>query len=384
MKALAPTVCSPMLGSAFALIIAAFTRPFKPEETAWHGIPDFSLLEHNITIPGYSPFFPQAHCTSDGSICQAVTGESEINAASSMTALVLSPAFDLKRTYFLIAGIAGINPKQGTLGSVGFARFAVQVTLQREIDAREMPANFSTGYFAQGITFPGVYPQDIYGTEVFELNDDLRQLAMTFAKRGTLADDEHAQKYRANYANDPAYAAATAPPSIVACDTATSDVLWQGNLLGEAVANTTTLFTNGTATHCTSQQEDNATLEALIRGARAGLVDFARIISMQTASDFDRPYAGQAVGATLSLDSPGFEIALKNIVAAGVPVVTGIVSGWHARFEEGIKPSNYIGDILGSLGGTPNFGPGNGFARADEVGAKRSLGGRARRIFRGN
>lgn len=93
-------------------------------------------------------------------------------------ALVLYPAFDLKRTYFLIAGIAGINPKQGTLGSVGFARYAVQVALQREIDAREMPANFSSGYFAQGTTFPGIYPQDIYGTEVFELNDDLRQLAL--------------------------------------------------------------------------------------------------------------------------------------------------------------------------------------------------------------
>ncbi|OJT11558.1 Purine nucleoside permease [Trametes pubescens] len=340
---------------------------FTPEEAAWHGIPEFNLLERNITVPGFSPLFPQAHCTNDGSICQAVTGESEINAASSMTALVLSPAFDLKRTYFLIAGIAGINPKQGTLGSVGFARYAVQVALQREIDAREMPANFSTGYFAQGTTFPGIYPQDIYGTEVFELNDDLRQVAIALAKRGTLADDERAQQYRANFANDSAYGAGAAPPSVIACDTATSDVYWSGKVLGEAFEDATTMLTNGTGTYCTSQQEDNAILEAFVRGARAGLVDFARIISMRTGANFDRQYPGQTAGEALYTNSPGWNVSLKNIAAAGVPIVTGIVSEWRARFEEGIKPSNYIGDILGSLGGTPDFGPGSVFAKVDRT-----------------
>ncbi|EIW53945.1 purine nucleoside permease [Trametes versicolor FP-101664 SS1] len=342
-------------------IIDAFT----PEEAVWHGIPEFNLLEQNITVPGFSPLFPQAHCTSDGSVCQAVTGESEINAASTITALVLSPAFDLKRTYFLIAGIAGINPKQGTLGSVGFARYAVQVALQREIDAREMPANFSSGYFAQGTTFPGIYPQDIYGTEVFELNDDLRQLAIALARKGTLADDKRAQQYRVNFAKDSEYAAGAAPPSVIACDTATSDVYWSGKMLGEAFESATTMLTNGTGAYCTSQQEDNAILEALVRGARAALVDFARVISMRTGSNFDRQYPGQTAGEALHSNSPGFEISLKNIAAAGVPIVTGIVSEWHTRFEAGIKASNYIGDILGSLGGKPDFGPGSIFTDAD-------------------
>ena len=40
-------------------------------------------------------------------------------------------------------------------------------------------------------------------------------------------------------------------------------------------------------------QEDNATLEALLRATVAGLVDFARIIVMRTAGDMDRPYPGQ-------------------------------------------------------------------------------------------
>ncbi len=33
-----------------------------------------------------------------------------------------------------VAGIAGINPKVATLGSVTFARYAVQVALEYEID----------------------------------------------------------------------------------------------------------------------------------------------------------------------------------------------------------------------------------------------------------
>lgn len=79
-------------------------------------------------------------------------------------------------TYFFIAGIAGVNPNLATIGSVSFARYAVQVTLQHEIDAREIPSNFSTGYFAQGSKAPGQYPKDIYGTEVFEVSESLRKL----------------------------------------------------------------------------------------------------------------------------------------------------------------------------------------------------------------
>ena len=69
----------------------------------------------------------------------------EINAANSMNALTFSGLFDFTKTYFMIAGIAGVSPKVATLGSVTFAKYAVQVALQYEFDAREIPANFTTG-----------------------------------------------------------------------------------------------------------------------------------------------------------------------------------------------------------------------------------------------
>ncbi|KAI4254806.1 MAG: hypothetical protein LQ352_002901 [Teloschistes flavicans] len=335
---------------------------FPPEGDVWYNIPEFNLLERNITVPGFSPLFPDAHCTKDGNVCQIVTGESEINAAASITALTFSPLFDLRRTYFMIAGIAGISPKVATLGSVTFARYAIQVALQYEFDAREIPDNFTTGYVPLGSFSPTQYPDSIYGTEVFEVNDALRQLAIGFAKTATLNDSSDAMAYRANYASTLAYTAGSQPPSVVACDVATSDVYFSGTLLSEAFENTTKLFTNGSGEYCTTAQEDNATLEALLRGAINNLTDFSRIIVLRTASDFDRPYADEADTVNLFYaNQGGFEPAIQNIYLAGVKVVEGILQEWDSTFKKGVKPSNYIGDIFGSLGGVPDFGPGSVF-----------------------
>ncbi|MCJ1484245.1 hypothetical protein MMC06_004413 [Schaereria dolodes] len=342
---------------------------FPPEGEAWYGIPEFNLLAKNITVPGLSPLYPDVHCTQSGEICQVVTGESgpnppsqEINAASTMSALTFSPLFNFTKTYFLIAGIAGISPKVATLGSVTFARYAVQVGLQYEFDPRELPANFSTGYIPQGSVVPSEYPQSIYGTEVFEVNDALRQLAISHASTAVLNDSSAAIAYRANYASIGAYRAGSEAPKVVACDVATSDVYFSGTILSEAFENTTSLYTNGSGVYCTTAQEDTATLEALLRGAANNRTDFSRIIVMRTASDFDRPYAGEA--ATFNLfyaDQGGFEPALQNIYLAGVKVVEGILAGWETVYERGVNATNYVGDIFGTLGGKPDFGPGSVF-----------------------
>jgi purine nucleoside permease len=277
---------------------------------------------------------------------------------------MLSPLFDLKKTYFLIGGIAGINPKHGTLADVAFCKYAIQVALQYEFDAREIPDNFTTGYVPQGAFAPDEYPQSIYGTEVFEVNEALRDIAVGFAKTAKLNDSSDAIAYRAHYTDEGVtmYKAATKAPGIITCDVATSDVYYSGTLLGEAFENTTTLFTNGSGVYCMTAQEDNATLEAMLRAAINGVVDFSRIIIMRTASDFDRPYPGLSILDNLFYSQQGgFVPAIANIYLAGTPVVKGILSGWKSKFEKGVKPTNYIGDIFGTLGGTPDFGPGNVF-----------------------
>ncbi|KAI0683881.1 purine nucleoside permease [Cytidiella melzeri] len=347
---------------------------FGAEGQVWYGIPEFNLLERNITVPGFSPLYPGVHCTSDGSVCQLVTGEGEINAVATMSALLLSSSssfssssssandavvFDLRKTYFLIAGIAGISPKMGTLGGVTFPLFAVQVGLQFEVDAREVPPDrFRTGYIPQGSHSPDEYPTRIYGTEVFELNGNLREWAVETAKEAKLFDDASSREYRARYSTSPEYAKAVEPPSVVACDTATADQFWSGRLLAEAMENVTRLLSNGSAEYCTTQQEDNGTLAALVRAAVRGVVDFSRVVVMRTASDFDRPYEGQGAVDNLFYGLRGYEAAVRNVGVVGVRIVMGVLRGWEERFGRGVEASNYVGDIFGSLGGEPDFGPG--------------------------
>ena len=193
------------------------------------------------------------------------------------------------------------------------------------------------------------------------MNDNLRQLAFGFAKTARLNDTAAAQSYRANYANVTAFTPGASPPSVVLCDTVTSDNFWHGTLLAEAFENTTTLFTNGSGVYCTTQQEDNATLEVLMRGTISGLVDFSRIIIMRTVANFDRPFPGQTAVESLFADNGGLQASLNNIHIAGVKIIQGIVDGWDYKFKAGVQPDNYIGDVFGSLGGQPDFGPGSLF-----------------------
>jgi hypothetical protein len=128
-------------------------------------------------------------------------------------------------------------------------------------------------------------------------------------------------------------------------------------------------------------QEDNATLEALLRAASHGKVDFGRIIILRTASDFDRPYPGLSdLDNLFYAEQGGFEPALQNIYLAGTPVVKGILEGWTGTFEEGVEAGNYLGDIFGTLGGTPDFGPGMEIATAVKRGEieEREVVGRAK------
>ncbi len=258
----------------------------------------------------------------------------------------------------MIAGIAGVNPEVATISSVTFARYAVQVALQYEFSQFEIPTNFTSGYIPLGSTSPESYPQSIYGTEVFEFNQNLQHWAAQQARTATLNDSAAAVAYRANYGVSAAYAAGAAPPAVYECDVATSDVYYSGTILSEAFGNYTTLITNGTGVYCTTAQEDNGSGEAFLRAALDKLVDFSRIIVMRTASDFDRPWPGEA--ATTNLwwaDQGAFEPAIKNIYLAGVKVVEGILDGWNSTFARGMNSSTYVGDIFGSLGGTPDFGP---------------------------
>ena len=54
----------------------------------------------------------------------------------------------------MVAGIAGIDPEDASIGSVAWSSYLVDGDLGHEIDAREIPEDWDTGFFARYTKFP--------------------------------------------------------------------------------------------------------------------------------------------------------------------------------------------------------------------------------------
>jgi purine nucleoside permease len=306
---------------------------FEPEAAPW--IEPLKLTE-KVPVPGLLPESPALRCNADD-VCVMVAGMGHANVAASTITLTLDARFDLRRTYFLIAGIAGIDPARGTVGTAAWARYLVDVGIAHEIDAREMPKGWKAGYIGIMTKGPGEKPKFEYHTEVAQLDEALLQKALALTKGATLADNDKARAYRARYKRAPA----NQPPKVTQCDTLGGDTWWHGHKLGEHARTWTKLLTDGKGTYCTTQQEDNATHNALMRAAAAGKVDLKRLAVLRTGSNFDRPHPGQTAYASLMASttggSGGFMPATQNLYNVGGLLVKDIVANW-AQWREGVPP----------------------------------------------
>jgi purine nucleoside permease len=317
-------------------------------------------LTDAVPVPGLSANFPNVYCTvpdttssehekGDSDVCVITTDIGYANAASSITALLHSGLFDLHDTYFLVAGIAGVDPHDGTLGSAAWARWVVDFGLAHEIDAREMPSDWPYGYTGFGGALPlGIppagtgaasKPRRTIGTEVYHLNEALAQRAFDLSQATVLFDNADSQAYRAHYTDptpDDNFLPARSAPSVIMCDSVAVDTYWHGVYLSKRANDWAKLLTNGVANYCMTNEEDNATMTALNRGAQAGLLSFDRVAVLRTASNFDQQYPGQTNGsltgayASLNTRSGGFLPSTINAFRVGDKLVRDIVDNWSA------------------------------------------------------
>lgn len=305
------------------LVITMFADEAKP----WLEARKFDI---KVTVPGLSSEFPEVACDATG-LCLMTTGMGYANAASSVSAVVYSRMFDFRHSYILIAGIGGVDPSDGTLGSAHWARFAVDAGLHQEIDPRQMPADWPSGIVGFGTKRPGEKPAWNTGTEVYKLNEELTKKALSLTASVELADSELAKEYRAHYKTAPA----NAPPTVTICDTLSGDTWWYGSQLAEDMNRLTLLLTDGAGNPCTTQMEDNATLTALKRGADAGYLQFDRIALLRTASNFDREPDGRSAAETLNIDSGGLGPATINAYRVGSRFADVVARNW-AKWESGM------------------------------------------------
>jgi purine nucleoside permease len=289
-----------------------------------------------IQVPGLSSDYPTVRCNSDA-VCQMTTGMGHANAAASMMAVLYSGSFDLRKTYFVIAGIAGIDPLRGTIGSAAWARYAVDSGIAHEIDARELPPGWQDGYFGVLTDAPDQVPRFDYRTEVFRLDEALLQKAFALSRSARLEDGEDLRAYRQHYTEAPA----KQPPTVILCDTLSADTWWSGHRLGDHARRWTRLLTDGKGVYCNSQQEDNATLNALTRASQSGLADLRRVAVLRSGSDFDRPYPHQGVLESMQAQralAGAVRISADNLVHAGMPLVEAIARHWDL-WQDGVPPA---------------------------------------------
>lgn len=153
-----------------------------------------------------------------------VTGEGKSNAASSIMALGTDPRFDLTKAYWLVAGIAGIDPEDGSLASAAWAEWVVDGDLANEIDSREIPPSWPYGYFPQGSGAPNVKPPPTtFFNMVYHLNPSLVEWAYQLTKNIQLDDSPSLAKYRAQYDG---YPNAQKPPFVLKGDDLAADTFW--------------------------------------------------------------------------------------------------------------------------------------------------------------
>src|ERR1700754_2821948 len=94
-------------------------------------------LKHPLKVPGIEGRV----LYSDDGVLGVVTGMRG-RARESIAALVLDPRLDVSKAYWVVAGIAGVDPRTGSIGSAAWASWVVDADPAYERDDRELPADW--------------------------------------------------------------------------------------------------------------------------------------------------------------------------------------------------------------------------------------------------
>lgn len=278
------------------VILAAFepdSGPVPGELSLWiSGLG----LEQRLPLPAaYRPLW------TDGAGTMALaTGVGAAAATASVMALGLDPRFDLSQAFFLITGVAGINPERGSLASVVIPEFVVDGDLTHELDAREIPANWLDGFVPIGKTSPYEQPREArFNAEdgiVFRLDSPLVQWALDQGRQVELIDTLQIAERRIQFKT----AAAQQAPSVLPGDELASSTFFHGTLLGERASRWIAYQTDGRATYTITAMEDAGILTALRAISQAGRLDWSRILIARGASNFDRQREGLTAAESLA------------------------------------------------------------------------------------
>jgi purine nucleoside permease len=264
-------------------------------------------------------------------VLAVLTGMGTARASAAITALGMDPRFDLSKAYWLVAGIAGADPADASLGSAAWAEWVIDGDLGYEIDAREVPKDWKTGFIPFRRKTPYEQPHKAEPGETgeaYHLNAKLVDWAFNLTKGLELGDSEDLKKGREPYAE----AAARKAPFVLKGDTISSTTFWHGRLLEQWANDWTKYHTDGAGNYVTTGMEDTGTLQALTFLSKDNRVDINRVLVLRTVSNFDAPPPGITATDGMARNANGnlaaFNAAVENAWKVGHVVVKEIVQQW--------------------------------------------------------
>ena len=313
---------------------------FEPGDDVGDRPGEFQNWVEQFPLPETVPF-PQGYRSlrySEHGVLGVVTGIGTARAAATVMALGMDPRFDLSRAYWLVAGIAGADPADMSLGSVAWAEWLVDGDIAHEIDVREAPRDWPTGYVPLRKSFPYEQPrpEDDEGA-VYRLNAGLMGWAFELTEDIELQDIEDMKVLRSRYVGFPN---AQRPPFVLKGDNMASSTFWHGRLLTDWANAWVEYWTNDEGNFVTSAMEDTGTHQALNFLAQAGKVDPSRLLVLRAASNYVMPYEGLTAAESLAGEKKdkGYSAyfpSLENAYRVGSTVVEELVRNW-ATYEDNV------------------------------------------------
>jgi purine nucleoside permease len=253
-------------------------------------------------------------------------------AAASVMAVGNDPRFDFSKAYWIVAGIGGGDPADVSLGSAVWADHVIDGDLAYEIDGREIPKGWPTGYIPLRKATPYDPPPENNDGEMYTLNPDLVGWAVGLTQTVPLADSDELRKFRARFAGFPN---ALKPPFVTRGDEVSSSTFWHGALMNEWANTWTSYFTGGKGNYMISAMEDSGTMQALTFLGQSGRVDLRRVLVLRTVSNCDRQPKGETAAASLkemaTYNYSAYMPALEAAETVGDKVVRDLVEHWADR-----------------------------------------------------
>ncbi len=280
-------------------------------------------LKHALKVPGVEGRV----LYSDDGVLGVVTGM-RARARESVAAIVLDPRLDVSKAYWVVAGIAGVDPRTGSIGSAAWAQWVVDADPIFERDDREMPSDWPYGLWSLGTDRPNVKGAAPGSSGMaWKLDAGLVNWAYQTTRGIKLADNDFLKAARVGYPSEPA---AQRAPSVMIGDGLSTTRFWHGARRTQWARDWVRLWTDGAGTFVMTDCEDQGIMDVLTKLSADGLVDARRILVLRTASNYSREPDGAP--PKLEFTHGGAGAAFESAYVVGAPVVKALVAGW-ATYE---------------------------------------------------